>query len=141
MNADVTPYLWSLILSAAIVILSIVPLYLARFKAQFEMQDLAALRAMFDRYPEWGKRASWAHQNCFESFTLHAPAALLAAIAVLSGHTLPYLAVIAAISHPIMRALYVVVYIANISLFRSLTWALGLFFSGVLYGLAFSTMI
>ncbi len=42
------------------VILSIAPLYMARFKAQFEMSDLSPLRATFDRYPAWGKRASWA---------------------------------------------------------------------------------
>ena len=81
--ADAAPYLWSLVLSFALVILSIAPLYVARFKAQFEMSDLSSLRSMFDRYPAWGKRASWAQQNSFESFTLHAPATLLAIFSVM----------------------------------------------------------
>ena len=92
------PYIWSLVLSAGMVILSIAPLYVARFQSQFEISDLASLRSMFDRYPDWGKRASWAQQNSFESFTLHAPAALFAVVTVLNGQTLPPLAVAAAIA-------------------------------------------
>ena len=109
------------------VILNIPPLYAARFKAQFEMSDLGALRAMFDRYPAWGKRASWAHQNSFESFTLHAPAALLA--------------VVAAMAHSILRAIYLVAYLVNVPPLRSVCWALGLLCSGILYGLCLSAMV
>jgi len=119
------PYVWSLVLSAGTVILTIPPLYIARFKAKFEIADLSSLRAMFDRYPEWGKRASWAHQNCFESFTLHAPAVLLAALALFCGHDLPNLAVVAAIAHPILRIIYIVAYLVDISLLRSVCWAIG----------------
>ena len=102
---------------------------------------MAALRAMFDRYPAWGKRASWAHQNSFESFTLHAPAALLAVVAVLNGHTLPFLAVVAAMAHPILRAIYLVAYLVNVPPLRSVCWALGLLCSGILYGLCLSAMV
>ena len=140
-HAAAAPYVWSLVLSLGMVILSIPPLYAARFKAQFEMSDLGALRAMFDRYPAWGKRASWAHQNSFESFTLHAPAALLAVVAVLNGHTLPFLAVVAAMAHPILRAIYLVAYLVNIPPLRSVCWALGLLCSGILYGLCLSAMV
>ena len=76
------PFAWSLVLSGGSVVASIIPLGAARSAANFEIKDMAAPRAMFDRYPSWGKRASWAHQNSFEAFTLHAPAALLALLAV-----------------------------------------------------------
>lgn len=107
-HSDVAPYVWSLVLSFAIVILSIAPLYAARFKSQFELSDLSSLRSMFDRYPAWGKRASWAQQNSFESFSLHAPSALFAILTVLNGATLPSLAINVAIAHPILRAIYIV---------------------------------
>ena len=82
------PFAWSLVLSGGSVVASILPLGAARSAANFEMKDMAAPRAMFERYPAWGKRASWAHQNSFEAFTLHAPAALLALMAVARSGTL-----------------------------------------------------
>ena len=54
-------------------IASIIPLGAARSQADFTMDDMKAPRAMFERLPAWGQRASWAHQNSFEAFTLHAP--------------------------------------------------------------------
>jgi hypothetical protein len=76
-SGTVAPFAWSLVLSGAVVILSLIPLAAGRAKADFSPADLAAPRAMFERLPAWGKRASWAHQNSFEAFTLHAPACLL----------------------------------------------------------------
>ena len=108
------PYAWSLVLSGAAVIASIVPLGAARSQADFSMDDMKAPRAMFDRLPAWGQRASWAHQNSFEAFTLHAPAALLALIAVLQVGELPGLAVPAALLQPLLRFVYLPAYIANI---------------------------
>ena len=139
--ADSAPYVWSLVLSFGMVILSIPPLYVARFKAQFQMSDLSSLRAMFDRYPAWGKRASWAQQNSFESFILHAPATLLAINAVMNGLILPSVAVIGAIAHPVFRAIYLFSYIGDNSPLRSLSWLLGLICSGVLYGVSLSAII
>ena len=140
-HAEVAPYVWSLVLSFGMVILSIALLYVARFKAQFEMSDLSSLRAMFDRYPAWGKRASWAQQNSFESFSLHAPATILAILVVLNGLPLPAFAVVVAFAHPILRAVYLVSYLVNISLLRSVCWALGLLCSGFLYGVCLSVLI
>ena len=139
-HVEAAPYVWSLVLSFGIVVLSIVLLYVARFKAQFEMSDLSSLRAMFDRYPAWGKRASWAQQNSFESFSLHAPATILAVFVVMNGLPLPTFAVVVAFAHPILRALYLIAYLVNISLFRSVCWALGLLCSGFLYGVCLSAM-
>ena len=107
MASSATPYVWSLILSFAALLISIILLYAARFSARLEVKDLAALRSMFDRFPAWGKRASWAQQNSFEAFAMHAPAALLAVVAVLNGHALPGIAVAVALAHPVLRVAYI----------------------------------
>ena len=135
------PYLWSLVLSFGALLFSIILLYIARFSAQLEVKDLAALRSMFDRYPAWGKRASWAQQNSFEAFTVHAPAALLAVVAELSGHPLPGIAVLAARAHPLLRVAYISAYLFNVPLARSMAWLLGLLCSGLLYGVGFGALL
>ena len=88
---------------------------------------------MFERLPAWGQRASWAHQNSFEAFTLHAPAALLALIAVLEVGELPGLAIPAALLQPLLRFLYLPDYVANIAPLRGLCWAGALLCTGILY--------
>ena len=134
-------YLWSLVLSFATLLISIILLYVARFSARLEIKDLGALRLMFDRFPAWGKRASWAQQNSFEAFTIHAPAALLAVVAVLSGQTLPSIAVAVALAHPGLRIVYIIAYLFNISIARSLAWLLGLLCSGILYGVGLAALV
>lgn len=129
MSASLAPFAWSLLLAAGVVVFSIVPLGAARSQANFQMVDLAAPRAMFERLPAWGKRAAWAHQNCFESFTLHAPAALLCLLAGVSSPV----ALIAAWLHPALRLAYIGVYVGNVPAVRGLCWAGGLVCSGVLY--------
>ena len=131
------PYAWSVLLTAAVVVASMVPLGLGRSKADFSLVDLQAPRAMFDRLPAWGKRASWAHQNSFEAFTLHAPAALLCVIAPPSAAV----AVAAAWLHPLVRAAYVGAYVANVPPLRSLCWALGLACTGILYVQGLTTLL
>ena len=130
---DAAPYAWSLVLSGGSVVASILPLGAARSAANFEMKDMAAPRAMFDRFPAWGKRASWAHQNSFEAFSLHAPAALLALIATLHAGALPATTVVAAFAHPALRLAYLAAYVGNIPPARGLCWATGLLCSGILY--------
>lgn len=120
---------WSLLLSGAVVILSLVPLGAGRASADFTPADLAAPRAMFERLPAWGKRASWAHQNSFEAFTLHAPACLLC---LQSGAGGPLVAA-AALLQPLLRLSYIGAYVANLPLLRSLCWAVGLLCTAVLY--------
>ncbi len=127
------PFAWSLALSAAVVVLTMLPLGAARSQAEFTASDLSAPRAMFERLPAWGKRATWAHLNSFEAFTLHAPACLLclvAAPAVLAAA--PWIAV-AAWLHPLLRAGHLGAYLANLPPLRSLCWLGGLFCSGLLY--------
>ena len=135
------PFAWSLVLSGGSVVASIVPLGAARSAANFEMKDMAAPRAMFDRYPAWGKRASWAHQNSFEAFTLHAPAALLALIGVLQSGALPATAIVAAFAHPALRVAYIAAYVGNVPPLRGLCWASGLICSGLLYSEGLKALI
>ena len=70
----------SLCLSVIVVLLSIIPLTLGRFKAGYSIENMSAPRALFDKLPPFGKRAVWCHQNCWESISLHAPACLLCLI-------------------------------------------------------------
>ena len=139
--SSATPYLWSLVLSFATLLISILLLYIARFSARLEIKDLAALRSMFDRFPAWGKRASWAQQNSFEAFTIHAPAALLAVVAVLNGQTLPSITVAVALAHPALRVAYISAYLFNVPIARSVAWLLGLLCSGILYGVGLAALV
>ena len=136
-----TPYILSLVLSLGTLLISIILIYIARFQAKLEIKDLAALRTMFDRYPAWGKRASWAQQNSFESFTIHAPAALLAVIASFNGQTLPAITLYAALAHPLFRVAYISAYVFNVPFARSVSWMLGLLCSGILYFAGFSALM
>ena len=96
---------------------------------------------MFDRFPAWGKRASWAQQNSFEAFTIHAPAALLAVVAVLSGQALPVISVVVAWAHPVLRVAYIFAYLFNVPIARSASWFLGLLCSGILYGVGLGALM
>ena len=136
-----TPYAWSLVLAGGSVVASIIPLGAARSASNFEMKDMAAPRAMFDRFPAWGKRASWAHQNSFEAFTLHAPAALLALMAVMQGASLPTTALIAAFAQPALRLAYIAAYVGNVPPARGLCWASGLVCTGILYSEGLKALI
>ena len=71
--------------------------------------------------------------NSFEAFSLHAPAALLALIAVTQTGALQGLAVPAALLQPLLRLLYLPAYIANVAPLRGLCWASALLCTGILY--------
>ena len=129
MTANLAPFAWSLLLAAGVVVFSTVPLGAARSQANFQMEDLAGPRAMFERLPAWGKPAAWAHQNCFEALTLHAPAALLCLVAGVGSPV----ALAAAWIHPALRLAYIGVYVGNVPAVRGLCWAGGLVCTGVLY--------
>ena len=83
--------------------------------------DLGAPRAMFDKLPDYGKRATWAHQNSFETFTLFAAAALSAYVTLENSSLAAY----CAIAFVIARFLYSIFYIVNLPLGRSLMFAIG----------------
>ena len=130
MAVHVDPALaWALLLGAAVVVASLVPLGAARSQADFTLADLAAPRAMFERLPDWGKRANWAHQNSFEAFILFAPACLLA---LLTGASGPVVST-CALAWPLLRLAYIAAYVANLPPLRSLCWAGAMVCTGVLY--------
>jgi uncharacterized MAPEG superfamily protein len=83
--------------------------------------DTRAPRAMFDKLPPYAQRATWAHQNAFESFMLFAAAALMAYV---TGQD-STLATGAAIAYVIARFLYPIFYILNWPVLRSLMFAIG----------------
>jgi uncharacterized MAPEG superfamily protein len=94
--------------------------------------DISAPRAMFDKLPDYAKRATWAHQNTFEAFTIFAPAALMAYVTGQNSS----LAIGVAIAFIIARFLYSLFYIFNIPLARSLMFAIGSLCSATLFVLS-----
>lgn len=82
--------------------------------------DQAAPRAMFERLPAYAQRATWAHQNSFETFMLFSAAALMAFVTGVDSEA----AGLAAIAFPVARLLFSVFYILNVPLGRSLMFAI-----------------
>jgi len=83
--------------------------------------DTSAPRAVFDQLPAFAQRATWAHENSFESFMLFVAAALMAYVTQVSS---PW-AVKASIAYVIARFLYSLFYIFNVPIGRSLMFAVG----------------
>ena len=122
-------FAWSLCLSCSVVLFSIIPLTLGRIKAGYSIDNMSAPRAFFDKLPEFGKRAVWCHQNCWESIALHAPACLRCLVTITDEN----IAIIAAWIHPLFRLLYIGAYIFNIPTARGLMWVSGIFTTLFLY--------
>ena len=123
-------FTWSLILSVVVVLISTIPLTIGRIKAGYSIKNMSAPRALFDKLPDFGKRAVWCHQNCWESISIHAPACLLCLIVLPDSN----LSLIAAWTHPVLRFLYIWAYVFNIPVARGLLWASGVFTTLILYG-------
>ena len=120
---------WSLCLSVLVVLLSMIPLTIGRIKAGYSIDNMSSPRALFDRLPDFGKRAVWCHQNCWESISLHAPACLLCII-TMPDSTISF---VAAWIHPLLRLFYIGAYVFNIPVARGLIWATGVSATLVLY--------
>ena len=104
--------------------------YLFVAYARFQVgMDLSAPRAMFDKLPAYGQRATWAHQNSFETFLVYLAAALLAYLTKVDS---PLVAG-CAIAYPISRFFFSIFYLANIPLGRSLMFGVGSFCTAVLF--------
>ncbi|MGB3511072.1 MAG: MAPEG family protein [Microcoleaceae cyanobacterium] len=82
--------------------------------------DLGAPRAMFEKLPDYAKRATWAHQNSFETFILFASASFMAYLT----HQDSVLAVGAVVAFLIGRFLYSIFYILDVPIARSLMFAI-----------------
>ncbi len=104
--------------AAALVYAPFLVVALARLQLGY---DQAAPRAMFDKLPGYAQRATWAHQNSFETFLLFLAAALMAFVTGVDSEAAGW----AAIAFPISRLLFSVFYILNVPLGRSLMFAIG----------------
>ena len=130
-------YAWSLCLSVLVVLASIIPLTLGRIKAGYSVENMSAPRALFNDLPDFGKRAVWCHQNCWESISLHAPACLLCLLTLPDSN----IAIISAWAHPCIRLLYIPAYVLDIPAARGLCWATGLLSTIILYKEAISQIL
>ncbi len=107
----------SIAAAAALVYAPFLVVALARLQLGY---DQAAPRAMFDRLPGYAQRATWAHQNSFETFMLFSAAALMAFVTGVDSEAAGW----AAIAFPVARLLFSVFYILNVPLGRSLMFAI-----------------
>jgi len=84
--------------------------------------DYSAPRAMFDKLPAYAQRATWAHQNSFEVFSLFAASALMVLVSGKSSEstTVLILGFLAA------RLAFSFFYIINVPILRSLMWAVSM---------------
>ncbi|WP_199311837.1 MAPEG family protein [Phormidium tenue] len=94
--------------------------------------DQAAPRAMLAKLPPYAQRATWAHENAFESMILFAPAALMAYVTQQQSG----LALGAAIAYLTARTLYPVAYILNVPIGRSLMFGVANLSTFTLYVLS-----
>lgn len=124
-----TVFLYCIVAAFILIYLPFLVVAYARVQVGY---DIAAPRAMFDKLPPFAQRATWAHQNSFEAFTIFATAALMAYVTGVNSN----LAVGAAIAFVIARTLYSVFYIANVPIGRSLMFAIGSLCSGTLFVLS-----
>lgn len=91
--------------------------------------DFAAPRAMFEKLPNYAKRATWAHQNSFETFILFAPASFMAYITEQDS----VLAIGASAAFVIGRFFYSIFYILDVPIGRSLMFAISSSGTAVLF--------
>jgi len=83
----------------------------------------------------WARRAVAAHANAFEGFAPFAAAVVIAHL----GHADPGWSTALAVIYVVARAIYPVLYIANISLARSIVWLIGFSATTSLFLLPFLT--
>jgi len=130
-------YAFSLCLSCLVVLISIIPLTIGRIRAGYSIKNMNTPRALFDSLPDFGKRAVWCHQNCWESISLHAPATILCLISGVDSD----FAELSAWIHPALRFLYILSYVFNFPIARGLFWASGLISTFILYKESLLTFI
>jgi uncharacterized MAPEG superfamily protein len=105
-------------IAAALIYLPFLVVGYGRLQAGY---DMAKPRALFDQLPAYAQRATWAHQNAFETFMIFAVAALMAYVTQADSLWTPW----AAIAFVVARTFYPVFYILNIPIGRSAMFAVG----------------
>lgn len=126
---DSTIFLYCIAAAAALIYLPFLVVGYARVQVGL---DMSAPRALFDKLPAYGQRATWAHQNAFETFIIFVAAALMAYVTDQNSAW----AGGAAITFVIARLLYSVFYITDIPLARSLMFGIGSFSCLTLFALS-----
>jgi len=115
-------------IAGAIVLVYVPFLLVAYARVNLGTEALATPRAIVDKLPAFAQRATWAHQNGFESLMIFVPAALMAYITGVSST----LAIYAGLTYLVARLFYSVFYILNVPLLRSLMFAIATLCSGTL---------
>ncbi len=127
-------YALSLILSALIVLISIVPLAIARYPKGMTLRNVESPRLLSEELSRWGRRSEWAHKNTIETFTLHAPSTILAIIVSYEYNSpLPLMTITAALFHPLLRLFYIISYILNVPVLRAFFWGGSIGCTGIIY--------
>ena len=137
-NLSIEPYIYSIIFSICIVILTIVILGYARYSRTRFPFDISEPKSLFKRLPGWGKRAVWAHENTLESFSLYIPAVILVIIYNILGFNIPEYIPKISYLFPLFRLIYLFAYIFNYPYLRALSWGGGIIFTLCLYLVPFS---
>jgi len=91
--------------------------------------DMNAPRAMFDRLPDYAKRATWAHQNSFEVFALFAAASITAYVTNSASDQTSFDVLIFLVA----RVLFSLFYILDLPWLRSPMWAISMLCIGGLF--------
>ncbi|MEL6937990.1 MAG: MAPEG family protein [Cyanobacteria bacterium J06598_1] len=111
--------LCSIVAAAALIYFPYLAVAAGRFQVGYEM---GAPRGMFDKLPDYAQRATWAHENAWESFALYAPAALMAFVVGLP----PEQVIGGVTTYLVARVTYALFYILNVPILRSLSWAISI---------------
>lgn len=111
--------LYGVVIAAALVYVPYGVVAYGRLTSGF---DYHAPRAMFDRLPNYAKRASWAHQNSFEVFMLFGAAALMVFVTgTASSQTTGYVLLFLA-----SRVGFTLFYILDLPFLRSPCWVVSM---------------
>jgi len=121
--------LYCIVAAAVLIYLPFLVVGYGRVKVGY---DLSAPRAMFDKLPRYAKRATWAHENSFEAFSIFVAAALMAYV---TGQNSPFAEGVA-IAFIVVRLLYSLFYILDMPIARSLMYAIGSACSAILFVLS-----
>ncbi len=126
--------LWAIVGAAVTIYLPFLVVAYGRVQLGY-IADASAPRAMFDKLPPYAQRATWAHQNCLEAFSIFTAAALMAYVTGIDST----LATVVAIAFVVARILYSCFYILNIPVGRSLMFGVGSLCDITLFTLSLQT--
>ena len=113
-----TILLGAIAIGAGLVYLPYLVVAYARFQVGY---DTAAPRALFDKLPGYGQRATWAHQNAWEAFAIFTTAALMAYVTGQGSDQARW----AAIAWVPARLIFALAYIFNSPPLRALMFGVG----------------